>query len=133
MKRKIIAWMGAACGLVLLAATIWADVKRGPSAIRSVALAVLCIVVLAALIRANVINVSEKRHIPFISRGPRLPNLVKAALCLVLAGGWAYFGAVFAKDTSSWFVVGAVLGPPVVLAIFGGWFVFKAGGPGKRA
>jgi hypothetical protein len=130
MNKKIIAWVVAALGVVLLASSIWTDLEKGPSAVRSFAIAAICIVVLAVLIRANVIHISDKRHIPFISPGPVLPNFVKALLCLILAGLWGYFGAILAKDTSSWLVVGAVMGPPVVLAIVGGWFVFKASGPG---
>lgn len=133
MNKKIIVWVVAAFGVVLLASSIWSDVEKGPSAVRSFAIAAVCIVVLAALIRGNVVRIQEKQHVPFVSRGPVLPNIVKAALCLVLAGLWGYFGAVFAKDTSSSFAVGAVLGPPVVLAVVGGWFVFKASGPGERS
>jgi hypothetical protein len=131
--RRILAWLAAALGLVWLAISVWGDIAKGSSAVISFVIAAICIVVLAALFGTNVIRVSETRHIPFISPGPRLSNLIKAGLCLIVGVLWAYFGAVLEKNTTSWWAVGAVMGPPIVLAGLVGWFVFKSSGPGNRA
>lgn len=131
--RKILAWLGAAVGLLWLAISVWGDIAKGSSTVISFVIAAICIVVLAALIGTKVINVSATRHIPFISPGPRLSNLIKAGLCLVVGVLWAYFGAVLEKNATSWWDVGAVMGPPIVLAGLVGWFVFKSSGPGSKA
>jgi len=127
--KKVVAWVFAAIGLVSLVASFALDITRGLSISRSLTLAVIYFLMLAVLLRTDVVRLPPKLYVPFVS-GFAGSEFAKAIGCFFAACLWAYTGARLASGNAdlndSWWGVAVVAGPPILLILAGMTFLYRS-------